>query len=38
MATFMEFESRQHGAVIALALAADVPLLMLDAFEISSSW
>jgi len=34
MATFMEFESRQHGAVIALALAADVPLLMLDAFEI----
>jgi PAS domain S-box-containing protein len=34
MATFMELESRQHGAAIALALAADIPQLMLDAFEI----
>ncbi|MGA2841269.1 MAG: PAS domain S-box protein [Steroidobacteraceae bacterium] len=34
MAIFMEFESREHGAAIALALSADIPQLMLDAFEI----
>lgn len=34
MAKFMELESRQHGATIALALSADIPLLMLDAFEV----
>jgi len=34
MAKFMELESRQHGATITLALSADIPLLMLDAFEV----
>jgi PAS domain S-box-containing protein len=34
MAIFMESESREHGATIALALSADIPQLMLDAFEI----
>src|SRR5258708_28265792 len=34
MGKFMELESRQHGATITLALSADIPLLMLDAFEV----